>query len=219
MLWARDARRASARAAAASLLATTLVARAGHAQLADPSYGRVDGDVTLIAGLGAALGARGVRGEVEGRLRYLETAGLFASYEDGATFGSAAEPQRLLGAGLELRPLFLFRWLQGHETQRARLDLTVDSLGLELGAVFAQPAGAAFGSRPGVEVGLGAEVPLADGARGPWIGLHGGFRWSNDALASGSVRDADDRAAFLSITVAWHELVMAHVVDMGDRAP
>jgi hypothetical protein len=199
--------------------AATLGGRNARAQDVEPSYGRVDGDVTVVAGLGTAVAARGLRGEAEFRLRYLETAGLFAAYEDGAMFGAGPEPQRLLAAGLELRPLFLFRWLRGREFQRARVDLVIDSFGLELGAVFAQPAGGAFGSRTGVQAGIGVELPIFERAAGPWIGLHGGVRWDNEALASGNVRDADDRSAFLTVTLAWHALVVAHVVDLGDRAP
>src|ERR1019366_6992085 len=91
----------------------------------EPTYGRLQGDLTLVAGLGAV----------------------------------AAEPTRVLAAGLELRPLFLFRWLTGRETQRARVDLVVDSLGLELGAVFTQPAGTSFASQAGMQAALGLEVP------------------------------------------------------------
>ena len=81
-------------------------------------------------------------------MRYLETAGLFLTYEDGAIFGNAAEPVRVLAGGLELRPLFLGRWLTGRELGNARLDLALDSLGLELGGFFAQPQAGSFGAAP-----------------------------------------------------------------------
>ena len=212
---------AGCRVAAAGLVAW-LALPAGEARAQgrpEPTYGRLAGDVTLVGGLGAVVAARGVRAEGEVRLRYLESAGVFASYEDAALVGSAAEPVRVLTTGLELRPLFLGRWLTGRETQRARLDLVLDSFGLELGATFAQPAGASFASRAGVQAGLGLEVPLLPDATGPWIGLHAGARWSDDALATGVVRDADDRSAYLAITLAWHQVVAAHLVDVGDRAP
>jgi hypothetical protein len=188
-------------------------------EAADPSYGRVDGDLTLVVGLGAVAAARGVRPEGELRVRYLETAGVFAAYEDGATFGTGAEPQRVLAAGLELRPLFLYRWLQGHEIRRARLDLTIDSIGLELGAAFWQPRGGGFASQPGIQAGLGVEMPIFEQAAGPWVGLHGGVRWGSQVFSYGNVRDADDRSAFLTLTLSWHALVVAHWVDLGDRAP
>jgi hypothetical protein len=186
---------------------------------AEPTYGRLQGDVTAVVGAGAVVAARGPRAEGELRLRYLETAGLFASYEDGPLLGSAAEPARLLAGGLELRPLFLVRWLTGRETQRARVDLVLDSFGLELGATLAQPAGTSFASRPGVQAGLALEVPILHEATGPWIGLHVGLRWSEQALASGVIANPDDRGAFASITLAWHEMLLTHLVDLGDRAP
>jgi hypothetical protein len=189
------------------------------AQDYDPSHGRVDGDLTVVAGLGAAVAERGASAEGEIRLRYLESAGVFAAYEEGALFDSSAQPQRLLATGLELRPLFLARWLQGYETPSARLDLTLDSIGLELGAVFAQRPGGPFGSEFGVQLGLGVEIPLLERATGPWIGVHGGVRWSDAALASGSVRGPMDRTGFLVLTLAWHQLLVTHIVDLGDRAP
>jgi hypothetical protein len=186
---------------------------------AEPSYGRIEGDITLVFGAGGVIAPRGPRAEAELRLRYLESSGLFAAYEDGPLLGASSEPLRVLAVGLEVRPLFLFRWLEGLETRRARFDLALDSIGLELGAVFSQPSGAAFGSRPGAQVGLGVELPIAANATGAWIGLHGGLRWSDIALASGIVESPDDRGAYLAITLSWHHVVKVHVVDVGDRAP
>ena len=213
MRWRRDA------VAAGWLAAAAFVARIASADGGEPTYGRVSGDVTIVAGVGATLAPRGPRADADLRLRYLETAGLFASYEEGAAFGAGADPTRLVCTGAELRPLFLFRWLQGHETRRARWDLFVDSLGFELGAVFAQPQGAGFASQPGVEVALEGEVPILEQATGPWIALNAGLRWSDQALASAVAREAADRSVFVAFTVAWHQVVTTHVIDFGDEAP
>ena len=182
-------------------------------------YGRLEGDLTFVAGVGGVAAPRGPRAEGELRLRYLESVGVFGSYEDGALVGSGAEPTRVVAVGAEVRPLFLGRWLTGREAHRARLDLTLDSLGIELAAVWAQPAGESFGSDVGMQAGLGLEVPLLGEASGPWLGIHGGLRWSERELGSGRAQDADDRGAYLAITLAWHQVVVAHVVDVGDRAP
>lgn len=227
MRWGSERRRlggaVATAGAAALLLGLGGAARADGPRAStapvDTSYGRVDGDLTAVVGAGAVLAPRGLRAEGELRLRYLESAGVFASYEDGPLVGSPAEPGRVLATGIELRPLFFFRWLQGHETGRAHLDLTLDSIGLELGAFFSQPQGRGFGAQSGLQAGLGLEVPLFADPTGPWIGLHGGVRWSDDALASGVVRSADDRAAYLAVTLAWHQLLSAHLVDPGDRRP
>jgi hypothetical protein len=204
-------------ALAGSLSLAAGLARADGA--VDPSYGRVQGDLTLVAGLGATVAEGGSRAEGELRVRYLESIGLFGAYEDGPLVGSSSEPRRVLVGGLEVRPLFLYRWLQGEETQRAWLDLAIDSLGLELGAVALQPAEGSFASRLGVQAGVGIEVPILPDATGPWVGLHGGVRWSEATLSTATVNGTDDRSAYVSLTLAWHQVVVAHVVDVGDEAP
>jgi hypothetical protein len=120
---------------------------------------------------------------------------------------------------VELRPLFLYRWLQGHETGQPRLDLAIDSIGIDLAAVAEQPSGAGFASRAGFELGLGFELPLLARASGPWVGLYGAIRWSEGAMGAGVLEGANDREAILAITIAWHQVVSGHVVDVGDRAP
>ncbi|MDP9149877.1 MAG: hypothetical protein M3O36_08075 [Myxococcota bacterium] len=184
----------------------------------DRSYGRVDGDVALVLAAGIAMGPRAPRALGAARLRYLDTAGWFVTYEDGALVGAESAPQRMLATGCELRPLFLFRWLTDHETGRPFFDLMLDSIGLELGASFAQRAGSSFSSRPGLQAGLGLEVPLSASGSGVWLELHGGMRWSSDALEQGAARSADDRAAYLAVTLAWHQFFLAHAVDAGDAA-
>jgi hypothetical protein len=185
----------------------------------DPTYGRINGDLTAAFGLGATVASQGVRAEAELRLRYLETAGAFVAYEDGGIIGSGADPVRVLAGGVELRPLFLFRWLRGHEVERATLDLVVDSVGLELGAIAVAPPAGASAWRSGLQAGLGLELPALARANGPWLGLHAGMRWSGDALATGAVPVAGDHSAFVAITLAWHQLFASHIVDLGDEAP
>jgi len=205
---------------AGALLSVMFVAgRASGSDQAEPTYGRLEGDLCLVVGAGAAIAARGPRAAGELRVRYLESSGLFATYEDGWLVGSDSEPKRIMAGGLELRPLFLFRWLRGLEAHRARLDLALDSIGLELGVTASQPAGEAMASRTGLQVGLGVEFPIEPKANGPWLELHGGMRWGTDALAVGSIRDPNDRSAYLTMTLAWHQVVSAHLVDLGDQAP
>ena len=184
----------------------------------DTSYGRIEGDLSGSLGIGATFGARGPRAAADFRLRYLWTAGVFATYEDGPVFGSATEPRRAFATGIELRPLFLARWLQGFETGNGYVDLTIDSFGLELGAVFAEPVGRSFGSRPGLQAGLGLQIPVVPHATGPVIGVHGGVRWSDAALAGRPIEGPTDRALYLLVTFAWQQAFEAHLVDLGDRA-
>src|SRR5579884_1281539 len=215
MRWDSDRRRRADWACAPLFLIVlwTAGARADAAPI-DTSYGRVDGDVGVVIGAGAVVAPHGVRGEAELRLRYLETAGLFATYEDSAVVGSMSLPRRVLSTGFELRPLFLFRWLKGHEAHHARLDMAIDSLGLGLAATFAQPAGHGFGSQRGLEVSLGIECPILDQAEGPWIGMRGGARWSEAALVSGLSDQPNEMQLVLTLTLAWHQLLAVHVVDI-----
>jgi len=186
---------------------------------ADTTYGRIDGYVGLVFGAGATFGPRSPRGTLDLRARYLETTGVFLTYEEGAVFGTGAEPKRVLAGGLEVRPLFVARWLTGHEMGNARADLILDSLGFELGGFFAQPQGGSFGDHPGLQAGLALEVPVFARASGPWVGVHGGVRWSDSALSGDPVAGPADRAMYLSVTIAWHQIVGERGVDVSTAPP
>jgi hypothetical protein len=188
-----------------------------HANL-DTTYGRVDGDVGVSFGAGGTFGPRGPRGTLDLRLRYLDTAGIFFFYEDGLS-ATSSDPRRVLGAGFEVRPLFIGRWLLDDELRIPRLDLFLDSFGLELATFFEQPALGAFGARPGLQVSLGLEVPILARASGPWVGLHGGLRWSDPAIGVDAAAGPASRSAFLSVTLAYHQIFAAHLVDANDAAP
>src|ERR1700685_2877773 len=118
-------------------------ARAG--ERVDTTYGRLDGDLGVDFGAGATFGPRGPRGTLDVRLRYMDTAGVFSSYED-AIVATGSDPRRVLATGFEIRPLFLARWLVGREFGVPRLDMFFDSLGLELATFFEQPSGGPFSS-------------------------------------------------------------------------
>jgi hypothetical protein len=195
------------------------VEQSAHKANDDTTYGRIEGDVAFVFGAGITVAPRAPRATLDARIRYLETVGLFFDYEDATIFSWDSEPRRVLAGGVEVRPLFLGRWLTGYELARGRLDLMLDSIGLELGGVLTQPIGASFSSRAGVQAGLGFEVPILAQATGPWLGFHGGVRWSDSAISDGASDSPVDRATFLSITLAWHQLVVTHIVDAGDGAP
>ena len=82
-----------------------------------------------------------------------------------------------------------------------------------------QPEGARFGSKPGLQAGIGLQLPVLPHATGPVIGLHGGARWSDSALGGHALEGPSDRALYLLVTVGWQQVFGAHVVDLGDRAP
>jgi hypothetical protein len=66
---------------------------------------------------------------------------------------------------------------------------------------------------------LGVELPLFEDATGPFIGVRALVRWSEDALGGRADRGPGDRQAVLALTVAWHQIVSTHLVDLGDEAP
>ena len=72
--------------------------------------------------------------------------------------------------------------------------------------------------QPGLQLGMGIEVPLFAKVTGLWIGAHGGMRFGFDALAYGDTSNAALRAPYLGLTLAWHQLLPGWaVVDAGDR--
>lgn len=182
----------------------------------DATYGRVEGDATLAFGLGATLTPRGVSGAIDFRLRFLETAGVYVSYDEG--FGGPAEPTRVLTTGIELRPVFLSRWLTDSELGIPYLDLFFDSFGLELGAAIAQPKMGDFADRVALQAGIAFEIPILPRANGPWIGLHGGARFSDKGL-SRELQAPLEQSGYLTLTLAWHQIVRMNVVDIGDGIP
>jgi hypothetical protein len=131
-------------------------------------------------------------------------AGVFVTYEEG--FGTRVDPRRLLATGVEVRPLFFARWLKDKEVGHAFVDLTIDSLALELGAFFAEPPGRGLGSRMGLQASLGIELPLFGKAEGLFLTAHGGARFS-DRLAAEEPSTRADRAAFVTFGLAWHETI------------
>lgn len=184
----------------------------------DGAHGRIDGDMAVEIGVGASFGPRSPRAVADLRFRYLSMAGVFVTYEDAPLVGSHSDPKRAVATGVELRPLFLGKWLTGRYSGNPYLDLTLDSLSLELGAVFLQPDGASLGSKPGLQAGIGIELPIFPAATGPFVGLHGGARWSDAALSGGPMAGPSDRALFLNVVLAWQQVFGTRVVDLGDPA-
>ncbi|MFK7990464.1 MAG: hypothetical protein AB8I08_30870 [Sandaracinaceae bacterium] len=148
-----------------------LVPSAGAAQ--DGAYGRLDGDLTLEAGLGGGVtfdndhvsGA----GTLDLRARYLDVAGL--------VIGLDVRPDRQIGSVplgggsrvllmADVRPLWLARFFLGATVGDRWVDLMIDSLGVELGVALTpidEDLGAAFA------VGFGVDLPLVffgDGIEG-----------------------------------------------------
>jgi hypothetical protein len=165
----------------------------------DAAYGRLNGDVAIAASAGMAAGATTPRFDGDLRLRYLQTAGLFGTVEAGD--GS------LLATGIELRPLFVSRWALGNELGNPPLDMLIDSAALELGVAFLHPGGGRA-----LQASVGLELPLFPTATGPFVGVHAGARWNEDALAGNGAA-----AGFVAISLGWQQIFTGHVVDYEEH--
>jgi hypothetical protein len=208
----------ASRLMAASFIAAVLVAsspaRAEEAVATDGVYGRFDGDLNLSVAAGPAWSREGMSAAILARAFFLETAGFYLSYADRLD-NSSPGPHRTFGAGVSLRPLFVPRWGLDLERGPAILDLTIDATTLELGALWIADESPHFSGSPGVELALGTEMPLGAHAEGFWLGIRGALRWRESELSGGG--DGPPLRPAILVTLAWHVLTGAHLVDAGDR--
>lgn len=126
---------------------------------ADGVYGRLSGDLVLsVEGHGGVMhtagGTEGALGAAL-RARSLDMTGVALGYD--RALGAARYDA--LWAAVDLRPAFFARWASDLERGPRWVDLLLDSLGIELGAVWVRPG--ADGLRGfGMVLGGGVEIPL-----------------------------------------------------------
>lgn len=130
------------------------VSSRAHAQDGDGLYGRFDQDVWMsvsgLAGIEPSVTSNAVSIVPEFRARYLDSAGIFL----GASHNQAST--RFFG-GVDLRPIFLGRFLTGRVIGRSFFDLLVDSIGLDLGVSTLDVGGQTRGA---LLVGTGIDIPV-----------------------------------------------------------
>jgi hypothetical protein len=198
-----------------ALAVATLVApRIAAAQ--DGAYGRLDGDLDVSLGAGAAVAAGAPGLAARASAVYAQIAGLHVGYVDALGQPSALV-DRSIAAGVTLKPLFWGRFANELERGPARLDLFLDSFVFELGAFWAAPRGRDFVTEPGLEIALGLGFPIFSDATGPFIEVRGALRYRREDLTGAVPSDALDRGALLTVTLAWHHVLPAHIADAGDR--
>lgn len=195
---------------------TSFAAARADAAEVDGSYGRVEGDLLFVGDVGAALAQGGVGLETHVSLLYLSTAGGYFRYVEA--FGNEDAPYaRLFAVGFDLRPLFLGRYALDLERGPAHLDLFLDSLSLVIGPTWAaSPITAEFEAAPGIELGLGIEVPLLPSASGPYLGVLGLARWGPHDIDGTANADFLERGSSLVFTFSWHQVFDANLVDLRD---
>ncbi|HMJ52971.1 MAG TPA: hypothetical protein VK540_12875 [Polyangiaceae bacterium] len=183
------------------------------AKTSDGVYGRFDGDLDLSLAAGSTFGSGGPTAAAFARATFFQTAGMYVSYTDALGRSDVALP-RTLGLGLTLRPFFVPRWAFDLERGPAILDLTIDAFAFDLGVLWPAKRDGSFTERPGMEAAIGTEVPLFGTASGPFLGARGAIRWRTSELAG---EDGNPLQPIIFLTVAWHALIDANIVDAGDR--
>ena len=174
----------------------------------DGAYGRMSGDSAVQVDVGVSVHRTKSTALTSLAVRYLHTAGLYATALDFIPSGSN-DPRWLLSYGVEIRPMFLPRFLKNFEHGPARWDLTLDSLSLRVGSV----SGKDYPFRsPGFEVGIGIGVPLVRNVEGPWLSAMGAMQWSHADLA----RDPGP-ASVLALMIGWQSTFNTNLVHLRDR--
>ncbi len=199
------------RALAALAAALVALTRTTAARADDGVYGRLDGDLDLRVEAGAGFAAGGPSLAAGVAALYLGTAGVYVHYTD-ALGSQEPDVARSIAAGVCLQPLFLARYASDLEHGPARLDLLVDSFGLEIGSFWAAPRGRGLVSIPGLELATTLAIPILARGNGPFLALRGALRLHQDE-AYASI----DRAGLFSLTLSFHQAVRVHLVDAGDR--
>lgn len=197
-----------------SLVALSLSTTAwAEAPIDDGLYGRLEGDVAVSLGALASFRQNSEAGAgASGRLLYLWSVGPYAVFDANLNRDTLA--RSTLALGLSLRPLFLARWQYDWERGPAWVDLTFDSLALEVGPIWTWIDGSA--RAPGIETGISVQFPLTPRATGPWLGLRGALQWTHDQLVPAGHLNSGPAAAFAA-ALGWSWAVNAHLADAGDR--
>jgi hypothetical protein len=199
------------RAAVALAFALGALTCAATSRADDGVYGRLDGDLTLHLDAGAGFARGGPALAAGVAALYLGTAGVYVHYTD-ALGSHEPDVTRTIAAGVVLQPLFLARYGSDLERGPARLDLLVDSFGLEIGSFWAAPRGRGLVAIPGLELATTIAIPILARGDGPFLALRGALRLHQDD-AYGPI----DRAGLFSLTLSFHQTIRAHLVDAGDR--
>jgi hypothetical protein len=210
-----------------AFVATFMAATVAHGSepATDGVYGRFDGDLLVTGAAGVAMEIGGPQLELLASATYLSTSGLYVRLCD-ALGQERSRVARSFASGLEIRPLFLGRYGLDLERGPAWLDLFVDSFAIQLGPYWAERnawfvgSGPGFSSTPGLELGLGVELPIVGDSTGLHLGLHSVFRLPPESFSPSAVlpKDLLERGSMIGLTIGWHHIVDAGIVD-AKRGP
>ncbi|MEO8183886.1 MAG: hypothetical protein ABI895_34105 [Deltaproteobacteria bacterium] len=184
--------------AALGLWSSSAAARWPPAPESDGVYGRLRGDTDASLKLGGLISHSQISASVGASAHYYSLLGITGDYSE--SLDADAVQLRSFSLGIELRPLFLPRWLLGKEHGPAWLDLTLDSMCVGFGAYFSRAA-APFEHSRGVWMSLGVGIPVLGRANGPWLEVRQLRRWPDREMNSPEAHNA------LLLYLSWHELV------------
>jgi hypothetical protein len=151
--------------------------KAAQGKEADGVYGRFDGDLSTSLQAGAHFGLEDCspRAFIGADAHVYWTLGAYAGYEHGFEREPSHCAQNTGTLGVQLRPLFLLRFVNDWERGPATLDLSLDSLTFGLGGfVQSQEQGR---TRGGFELVGSLSLPLVARAPGPWLRGQAGLRF------------------------------------------
>lgn len=178
---------------------------------ADGAYGRIDGDMAAQIDAGAGVIGNRAVGLVTGTMRYLQTAGLYTTFAH-----QLKQPPRVRDSapwswsvGVELKPLFMPRFLSDLQSDTPVLDLFVDSFSMRFGLVTSHRG--PMSQQPGFEAAIAIGLPLTKHATGPWISTSAAMRWSQHGMDS-----HDSAYGMWCLTIGWQSVFSAGIVDAGD---
>lgn len=188
-----------------------------HATDDDGAYGRYDGDLDLRIGAGVAVMQEGPALAAFASAMLLSSAGVYVHYMDA--FDEGRRIPRSISTGLVIEPLFLARTAFNLQIGSGRLDLAIDSFAIGLGAYWTIPRLPTNPlNEPGLEFSLGFGLPILASATGPVLGVRAALRASPAAMSGAERFGLVEQGALLSFTLAWRQLVAAHLIDARDRA-
>lgn len=188
-----------------------------HATDNDGAYGRYDGDLDLRLGAGVGLMQEGPALSAFASALLLSSAGVYVHYADA--FDDTRRVPRSISTGVLIEPMFLARTAFNLQLGNGRLDLAIDSFAIGLGSYWTIPRQSTNPlNDPGLEFSLGFGLPFLPSASGPVLGFRAALRATPAAMSGRERFGLMEQGAYLSITLAWRQLVSAHLVDARDRA-
>ncbi|MBM4358269.1 MAG: hypothetical protein FJ096_09175 [Deltaproteobacteria bacterium] len=194
--------------------ACVLVFTLASSARADGAYGRLDGDLAVALDAGLSAGGQGAGFAARARASYLSMAGIYLGFEEGLGLPEQSLERRMAG-GVEVRPLFVARFLSDLERGPALLDLWLDSTGLDVGAhvTWLSPAVCAAGCRSdGLELAAHTALPLVARASSPFVGLRVGVRLALDSSAP-VVENATQ--GFVALSLGYQHVLRTGLVGLA----